>query len=149
MEQVAHALGQMILRALPTFVLVLLLYFFLKLVFFRPLERVTRKRYEESEGALQSAQEAMAAADERARAYEQALREARAEVYRQREKERQATMVQCDEQIRRARAEGEQRAQAARAQIAAETEAAKQQRAAQRAALADAITRTVLKGAAR
>ncbi len=149
MEQVAHDLGQMLLRALPTFVLVVLLYLFLKLVFFRPLDRVIQKRYEESEGALKSTQEAMAAADERARAYEQALREARTEVYRQREQERQAIVAQCDEQVRRARAEGEQRAQAARQQIAAETEAAKQQIAGQRAALADAITRTILKGAAR
>src|SRR5512141_1821716 len=108
MEQVAHALGQMLLRALPTFVLVLLLYVFLKAVFFNPLARVMSRRYEESEGAMKAAREAMAEAERRSAHYQQALKEARAELYRALEQERQQWAAQNAEQVGRARAQAEE-----------------------------------------
>ena len=46
-----QALGGILLRAVPTFLLVILLHFYLKSIFFKPLENVLRKRYDATEGA--------------------------------------------------------------------------------------------------
>ncbi len=145
MEQVAHQLGQMLLRAVPTFILVLLLYVFLKKVFFNPLRELLDRRYAESEGALKAAREAADKAERRALEYQNALKEARAEIYRLQESERQKTLEECDRQLRQARAQAEQRLQAAREEIRAETEQARIRLAAQGEELAEAVAKTVLK----
>lgn len=144
MEQVAHALGQLLLRAVPTFVLVLLLYLFLKKIFFVPLDRLLARRYQESEGALKAAREAAAEAERRALEYQNALKEARAEIYRLQENERQKTVEECNQQLQQARAQAEQRLQAAREQIQAEAGQARLRLAAQSEELAEAIAKTVL-----
>ena len=46
MEETLRALGEILLKAAPTFVLVFLLYLYLTRMFFRPLEEVLKKRYE-------------------------------------------------------------------------------------------------------
>ena len=46
-----HALGGILLRAVPTFLLIILLHFYLKSIFFKPLERVLEARSEATEGA--------------------------------------------------------------------------------------------------
>ena len=46
MDQTLHALGVLFLKALPTFILVLLLHFYLKRMFFGPLQRALKAREE-------------------------------------------------------------------------------------------------------
>jgi F-type H+-transporting ATPase subunit b len=46
MDAILNALGGLLLKALPTFFLVLLLHFYLKLVFYRPLEKVLSARHQ-------------------------------------------------------------------------------------------------------
>src|SRR5450759_4247310 len=48
MDQTLHALGVLFLKALPTFILVLLLHFYLKRMFFAPLQRALKRREEHS-----------------------------------------------------------------------------------------------------
>jgi len=55
MEATLQALGQILLRAVPTFLLVIFLNFYLKNIFFKPLRNVLRQRYEASEGARKRA----------------------------------------------------------------------------------------------
>ena len=50
MEETLRALGGILLKAVPTFILVILLHFYLKFIFFKPLQRVLRLRYEATEG---------------------------------------------------------------------------------------------------
>src|ERR1035437_5121817 len=50
MEATLHALGGILLKAVPTFLLLVLLHFYLKGVFFKPLQKVLRQRYEATEG---------------------------------------------------------------------------------------------------
>jgi F-type H+-transporting ATPase subunit b len=145
MEKVAHDLAQILLRAVPTFVLVLLLYFFLKKVFFNPLQRILDRRYAESEGALKAARETAAAAERRAAEYQQALREARAEIHRMQEGERQRTVEECSEELRRAGVQADERLRTARDEIRAEADLARAQLAGQSAQLAEAISSSVLK----
>ena len=66
MEETLHALGGIIIKAIPTFILVILLNFFLKYSFFRPLERILKSRYDASEGARKRAEETIAIAETKA-----------------------------------------------------------------------------------
>lgn len=85
MDATLHALGGLLLNAVPTFLIVFLLYFYLKFVFFRPLARVLQARYEATEGARKKAQEIQERAAARTSEYEEAMRAARAGVYQTQE----------------------------------------------------------------
>ena len=61
MDATLHALGGILLKALPTFLLVVLLHFYLKDVFFKPLEKVLHQRYDATEGARKLADRSLAA----------------------------------------------------------------------------------------
>jgi hypothetical protein len=50
MDATLHALGEILLKALPTFFLVTLLFVYLKIMFFRPLEKVLKARYDAESG---------------------------------------------------------------------------------------------------
>src|SRR6266481_6618214 len=83
MEETLRALGGILLKAVPTFILVVLLHFYLKFIFFKPLQKVLRQRYEATEGARKLAESSLAKAAEKAAEYEAALRAARAETYKE------------------------------------------------------------------
>src|ERR1035438_4367491 len=85
MESTLHALGGILLRATPTFFLVFLLTFYLKKVFFQPLEKVLQQRYEATEGSRKLAEQTVERASAKAAEYEAAMRTARAEIYKARE----------------------------------------------------------------
>ena len=76
MDETLRALGGILLRAIPTFVLVVLLHFYLKFIFFKPLQKVLRQRYEATQGARKLAESSLAKAAEKAAEYEAALRAA-------------------------------------------------------------------------
>jgi F0F1-type ATP synthase membrane subunit b/b' len=145
MEQVARALGAILLRAVPTFVLVLLLYIFLKKVFFNPLESLIARRYSETEGALKAAGETAGVAERKTSECQQALQEARAEIFRYLESERQRTLEECDRALGEARRDAEQRIEAAGQQLQADVEAARQLLQGESDELADSIARLILK----
>jgi F-type H+-transporting ATPase subunit b len=125
MDATLHALGGILLKAVPTFLLVVFLHFYLKAVFFKPLQKALRQRYEETEGARKRAAEGMERADAKAAEYESALRAARAEVYQAQEKlfkeieELHATELLATHQ------RSESAVQEAKSQIASEVESAK------------------------
>src|SRR5258708_39165570 len=78
--------GKIWLRALPTFALVILLQFYLKSVFFNPLGKVLRQRYELTEGASKLAEQSLKNAEAKTAEYEAAMRAARGEVYQMQER---------------------------------------------------------------
>ena len=146
--KVIDDLLKILLRATPTFILVLGLYIFLKKVFFNPLERIMQERYEATEGAMKAARAALGAADHKSAEYQQALREARAEIYRARERERQQVLEENARQVRRAREEADDRVRAAREELQADVEAARGWLSQESGALADSIAESVLKAKA-
>src|SRR5580704_1601836 len=85
MGDTLRALGQILLKAVPTFLLVVFLHFYLKKMFFQPLERVLRQRFEATEGARKLADQALERAASRTAEYEAALRAARSEIYQAQE----------------------------------------------------------------
>ena len=88
MEATLNALGGILLNAIPTFLLFLLLHFYLKSVFFGPMEKVLHERDEATAGARRRAQESLAKAEEKSRQYEETLRNARNEIYKEQEEQR-------------------------------------------------------------
>src|SRR5215471_9088021 len=71
-------LGELFLGALPTVILILIFYFILKSLFFKPLLAVMAEREARSIGAQKAAETAQAAAAEKVKQYQEALRQARA-----------------------------------------------------------------------
>ena len=75
-----HALGGILLRAVPTFLLVIVLHFYLKSIFFKPLEKVLHQRYEATEGARKLAEQSLQQAAAKTASYETQLRTAKVRI---------------------------------------------------------------------
>ena len=144
-----QALGGILLRAIPTFLLVVLLHFYLKSIFFKPMGAVLKKRYEGTEGARKQAKQALDAAAAKTAQYEQSLTAAKQQVYQAQEKSYRAMQDRESAAIAEARAKVDASIKAAKAEIAAETDEAKTNLAAQSDVLAGQIAEAILgRGAA-
>ena len=148
MEETLRQLGGILLRAVPTFILVVLLHLYLKFIFFKPLERVLRERYDATEGARKLAEESIARASQKADEYESALRAARAETYKEMEHLRRKLQDDRAASVKQARAEADAAVAHAKESLAAEVEALKQNLQAESDTLADRIASKILTGRA-
>jgi F-type H+-transporting ATPase subunit b len=145
MEATLHALGEVLLSALPTFFLVVILYLFLNSVFFGPLGRMLKQRYEATEGARKAAAAALDRAQQKADAYEQSLREARNEVYKEQEVIRLKWREQQMAQISEAHTSSQGQVASAKKDLAAQGMEARTSLESTSHALADQITATVMR----
>jgi F-type H+-transporting ATPase subunit b len=143
-----HALGQILLNAVPTVVLLLVLYFYSKYMFFKPMEKVLRARYDATEGSRQMANEAFERAAARTTQYESALRAARSEVYQAQEALHRELQERETAQLTQARQAAEAAVKEARAQLALDVEQAKAELGRESDALAVQITESILRGSA-
>ena len=144
MEETLRALGEILLKAVPTFVLVFLLYLYLSRMFFRPLEEVLKKRYEATEGARKLADESLAKAAAKTAEYEAAIRAARGEVYNELGQLRRQLQADHAASIEKARHEAEAQISAAKAELQQEVSRLKQQLAGESDALATQIAESIL-----
>lgn len=145
MEETLRELGGILLKAVPTFFLVLVLYLYLARMFFRPLERVLQKRYEATEGARKLAEESLAKAAAKTEQYEAAMRAARGEVYKEIEQLRRQLQQERTAAIDRARREAEAQIGEAKVQLDNELVKLKQELAGQSDALAGQIVDSILR----
>jgi F-type H+-transporting ATPase subunit b len=148
MDVILHQLGQLLLKAVPTFILVVLLQFYLKRVFFGPLGKVLQKRYEATEGARKAAEESLARASAKAAEYEAALRSARAELYQSQEQFHKKLQEQESAQLAEARKRAEAVVEAAKADLAKDVQAAREALQRDSEELADQIADSVLRRSA-
>jgi F-type H+-transporting ATPase subunit b len=144
MEETLQALGGILLKAIPTVILLIILHFYLKAMLFGPLDRVMQKRRELTEGARKTAEESLAAASRKADEYEAKLRDARGGVYKQQEEIRKRWLDEQAQQVADARAHSESTVKAAREAIAQDAEAARKSLQQTSTAVADQIVATVL-----
>jgi F-type H+-transporting ATPase subunit b len=145
MEDTLRALGGLLLQAIPTFLIVLLLYFYLKRMYFRPMERVLAARYEATEGARKLAEESLAKASRKAAEYDAALRAARAEIYREQEAFRQTLRQEQAQAVEGARQRATAVVKDASLQLDAELAAARESLRQDAGALADQIVESILR----
>jgi F-type H+-transporting ATPase subunit b len=148
MDAMLHALGGILLRAVPTFLLVVLLHFYLKSIFFKPLEKVLHARYEATEGARKLAEQSLEQAAATAAQYEAALQAAKTELYRSLEIRHKELHERETAAILAARQQAEAAVKQARELLAADVEAARKSLAAESDALADQIADSILRRSA-
>lgn len=148
MEATLHALGQIVLRGLPTFFLLILLHFYMKRTFFAPLEKVLAERYAATTGARKEAEVAMARAEAKAKEYEDAIRAARTEVYRENDALRKAWRDEQAVSLAGARAKADSAIAAAKEGLAAEARIARETLQSESDRIAESIAAAVLGRAA-
>jgi len=147
MDQTLQQLGELLLGAVPTVILLTLLYALYTVIVHKPLRRVLDERRSKTEGAIEKSQADIAEAEARTSEYEQRLREARAAIFRSQEANRQAAMQARANALNEARRKAQGQVQAAKADIENDRAAAEQGLQAEAAALAREIVRRVLEPA--
>jgi F-type H+-transporting ATPase subunit b len=144
MEATLHQLGELLVKALPTIIFFALLTVYLKHVFFKPLASILDERKKATEGVRQLAEQAFAAADQKASEFERALQLARAEIEQEHEALRRRWTEEQVETIQRARAEADQTIAEAKQQIADEVQRAQAELDATVESLSDRIVSSLL-----
>jgi len=147
MDQTLQQLGELLLAAVPTVIMLAMLYAFYTAIVHRPLKRVLEERHSKTEGAVEKSKADIAAAEARTAEYEQRLREARATVFRSQEARRQVAIQARTDAVNAARSKAQAQVQAAKADIEKDRAAAEQGLQSEAAALAREIVRRVLQPA--
>ena len=147
MDQTLNQLGELLLGAVPTVILLGLLYALYTTIVHKPLRRVLEERRNKTEGAVEKSRADIAAADARTSEYEQRLREARAAVFRAQEARRQAALQARSNAVNDARNRAQAQVQAAKASIESDRAVAEKGLQGEAEALAREIVRRVLEPA--
>jgi F-type H+-transporting ATPase subunit b len=145
MEATLHALGGILLKAVPTFLLLVLLHFYLKGIFFKPLQKVLRQRYEATEGARKLAAESLERAAAKTVEYQAAMRAARGEIYQAQEQSRKRLQEAEFTELTEARRRAQAAVAEAKTQLASDVEAAKAGLASDSDLLANQIAESILR----
>jgi len=145
MDQTIRQLGELLLGAVPTAILLATLYFLYTVLVHRPLTAVLAERRSRTEGALERARSDIAAAEARTADYEQRLRDARMKIFKNLEARRQRAMQARSEAAAQARARAQEQVKSARAGIEQDKQQALANLQAEAGRLASEIVRTVLR----
>jgi F0F1-type ATP synthase membrane subunit b/b' len=144
MQSIVGQLGELFLQAVPTVLIILLFYFILRAIFFRPLLQVMAERDSRTVGAQKAAETAQAAAGEKVKQYQDALRKARALVYAEQEAARKKLLDERAALLKAARTRAAAEVVAGKERAAAELAAARRDVEATVAQLSAEIARRLL-----
>ena len=144
MTELVHQIGELFLRAVPVALIVLLFYFIMRAVFFRPLLKVMAERDARTQGAQKAAEAAQYAAAEKIKQYEEALKQARAKVYTEQEAERKKLLDERTEFVKDARTKANADVNSAKERVAGEAASAKKELEGTTAQLATEIAQRIL-----
>jgi len=147
MDETLRQLGGLLLGAVPTVILLALLYLLYATIVHKPLRRVLEERRSKTEGAVEKSRADIAAAEARTSEYEQRLREARAKVFHAQEARRKAALDARTAALNEARNKAQAQVQAAKTDIQKDREAAQNGLQAEAQTLAAEIIRRVLQPA--
>src|SRR5277367_1311096 len=125
MSDLVYQIGELFLQAVPVAIIVLLFYVVLRVLFFKPLLAVMAERDSRTLGAQKSAEAAQAAAAEKMRQYDEALRQAKAKVYAEQEVERKKLLDERAAVLKDARTKASAEVGQAKNRVSSELEAAK------------------------
>ncbi|HEY3616480.1 MAG TPA: ATP synthase F0 subunit B [Candidatus Sulfotelmatobacter sp.] len=147
MDETLHQLGELLLGAVPTVILLTLLYALYTAIVHKPLQRVLAERRSKTEGAVEKSRADIAAAEARTTEYEQKLRAARAAIFQAQEARRQTVLQARAHALQEARVRTQAQVHAAKRDIENDRAAAEKGLSAEVAALAQEIVRRVLQPA--
>jgi F-type H+-transporting ATPase subunit b len=148
MEETIRQVGELLLGAIPTMVLLVLLWLFYSLLVHRPLTRVLAERRARTQGAIEKARADTQEAEARTAQYEHRLREARMAAFKAQEARRKQVLEARMAAIEAARAKGQDRVAQAKAAIEGDKVSAQAILQAESSRLAAEIVRTVLSSTA-
>jgi F-type H+-transporting ATPase subunit b len=144
MESTLQGLAQLLLKAVPTIFLLLVVHFYLKWMFFRPMADVLAKRRAATEGVRESAEAMRAKAAEQTKSIEEQLRQAREAIYQEQEEARRRWTGDQGTQLDEARKQAHDLIHQSKLQLDAEAAETKSQLAGTAGALADQIANALL-----
>lgn len=144
MPSLGHQLGELFLGAAPTALIILIFYFILRPIFFKPLLQVMAEREARTVGAQKGAEAAQAAAAEKVKQYQEALKQARAKVYAEQEASRKKLLDERAGQLKDARNKASGEVGTAKDRVAAELAAARRDVESSVALLSAEIARRIL-----
>lgn len=124
MNEIFKQLGGLLLGSVPTILLFLLLVVVYQLLVYGPLTRVLNERRARTEGAIEQANAATAAAAAKAQEYEAKLRAARAKIFNVRQKKQEQWNRERDNAIAEAHEAARRQLEEGRTAIQAQTSAA-------------------------
>jgi F-type H+-transporting ATPase subunit b len=144
MPSIGHQLGELFLGAAPTVLIILIFYFILRALFFQPLLKVMAERYARTVGAQKAAEAAQAAAAEKVKQYQEALKQARGKVYAEQEAARKKLLDERAAQLKDARAKASGEVTQAKNRVAGELASARRDVEASVPQLSAEIARRIL-----
>jgi F-type H+-transporting ATPase subunit b len=124
MNETLHQLGGLLLGSVPTIFLFLLLVIIYRLLVYGPLTRVLHERRARTEGAIEQANAATAAAAAKTQEYEAQLRAARARIFQARQKKQEQWNRERDSAIAEAHEAARRQLDEAKAALQTQTSAA-------------------------
>jgi F0F1-type ATP synthase membrane subunit b/b' len=142
--QILQQLGWLFLKSIPTIILFLLFYWFLRANFFKPLERTLAERNARISKARAEAESVQAAARDKTQSYEEALRKARTSVFAEQETARQAALDERAKVLRDARNAAQEAVRTQKERIRREFAAARTELESETDALAGRIAQRIL-----
>jgi F-type H+-transporting ATPase subunit b len=145
MDQTLRQLGQLLLGAVPTVILLATLYILYTFLVHRPLTAVLAERRSRTQGAMEKARADIAAAEARTADYEQRLREARQKIFKNQEARRQQETQSRNQAVNEARTRAQEQVKRARAAIEEDKQQAMSKLQSDAARLATDIVRAVLR----
>jgi F-type H+-transporting ATPase subunit b len=125
MEQTLKQLGELLLGAIPTVVLLLALYGLYHVIVHKPLEAVLAERRKRTQGAAEQARADIAVAAQRATEYETQLREAQLAIFKALDNRRKQAIEARAAAVAQARERAQQQIAQAKAQVEQEAAAAR------------------------
>jgi F-type H+-transporting ATPase subunit b len=145
MDQTLRQLGELLLGAVPTAILLGTLYILYTFLVHRPLTAVLAERRSRTQGAMEKARADIAAAEARTADYEQRLREARQKIFKNQEARRQEATQSRSQVVNQARTRAQDQVKQARALMEEDKREAMSKLQSDAARLATDIVRTVLR----
>jgi len=148
MDSIIQSIEHLLLGSIPTIVLFVVLVLAYQILVQGPLSKTLRERRARTVGAVEEAQKAIALAEAKASEYAEALRQARVQVYKQRDERLKQWQSERDAALNAARAAAHTKVVAAVSEIEAEAAIARQNVQSQTGELAALVVRAILPQAA-
>jgi F-type H+-transporting ATPase subunit b len=147
MQLILQQVGILLLGSIPTILLFIVMVLSYQFLVQGPLTATLKKRYALTQGALEDAQKAIAAAEAKASEYADKLRQARAEVYKVREQRVKQWNAERDAALEAARKLSSVKVSQAKAELEAEAATARKTIQGSVGELASQVVRAVLPAA--
>src|SRR6476659_4726766 len=147
MDAILRQIGELLINSIPTIISVLILWTAYTFLVHNKLRQVLAQPHALAGRAIERAQQEIAAAEERTAEYEQKVREARSQIYKVQQANRQRVLGERNAALAESRKNAGEMVKKARAVLETDTLGAKAALEQQANVLADQVIATVLKPA--